>query len=44
MTHNIAFLFSGQGSQYNEMGKDLYYNYDIAKKTYDYADGQRYRK
>lgn len=31
----IGFLFAGQGSGYVGMGKDLYENYDEAKKIYD---------
>ncbi|MEC0599322.1 ACP S-malonyltransferase [Bacillus spizizenii] len=33
----LGFVFSGQGSQYIGMGKHLYENYDIAKKTFDEA-------
>lgn len=34
----IAVLFAGQGAQYVEMGKDLYDNFDLAKKYYDLAE------
>lgn len=31
----IAFIFSGQGSQVEGMGKDLYINYPLARDLYD---------
>jgi len=34
----IAFLFSGQGSQYVGMGKDLYVNSPLAREVFDRAD------
>jgi len=38
MSDNLIFMFSGQGSQYVGMGKELYENYDAAKKVLDEAD------
>lgn len=32
MTKKIAFIFPGQGAQAVGMGKDLFENYDVAKK------------
>ncbi|MEF9934532.1 MAG: ACP S-malonyltransferase [Clostridium sp.] len=34
---NIGFMFSGQGAQYIEMGKDLYENYSEVKEAFDNA-------
>ena len=34
---SIAFVFPGQGSQYVGMGKELYYNHDVAKHVMDEA-------
>lgn len=34
----LAFVFPGQGSQYVEMGKDFYENYDLAKEYFEKAN------
>lgn len=34
----LAFVFPGQGSQYVEMGKDFYENFDLAKKYFEKAN------
>ncbi len=36
--HNIAFLFSGQGSQYVGMGKSLFENFSIVRQTFEEAN------
>lgn len=38
MSNKIAFVFPGQGSQYVEMGKDFYDNYDLARNYFDKAN------
>ncbi len=38
MNDNLVFMFSGQGSQYVGMGKELYENYPEAKEVLDKAD------
>ena len=38
MSNDLVFIFSGQGSQYVGMGKELYENYDAAKNVLDNAD------
>ena len=38
MSNNIAFVFPGQGSQYVEMGKDFYDNYEVAREYFDKAN------
>ena len=34
----IAFIFSGQGSQYIGMGKDLYDNYPVCRDVFNKAN------
>lgn len=38
MSKKVAFIFPGQGAQVVGMGKDLYENYESAKKVFDVAD------
>lgn len=38
MTQKIAFIFPGQGAQSVGMGKDLYENFEAAKKVFDTAN------
>ena len=38
MTKKIAYVFPGQGAQYQGMGKDFFDSYDIAKKVFQTAD------
>ncbi len=38
MTHSIAFIFPGQGSQAVGMGKDLAQHHPIARQTFEEAD------
>lgn len=38
MSDNLVFMFSGQGSQYVGMGKELYENYEVAKNVLDKAN------
>ena len=33
-----CFIFSGQGAQYNKMGKELYDNFEIYKETFEIAN------
>ena len=34
----ICFIFSGQGSQYDKMGKELYENFEICKNVFETAN------
>lgn len=34
----ICFIFSGQGAQYNNMGKELYDNFEICKEIFENAN------
>ncbi|MDE6182349.1 MAG: ACP S-malonyltransferase [Eubacteriales bacterium] len=34
----ICFIFSGQGAQYNKMGKELYDNFEVCKEVFESAN------
>lgn len=36
----ICVMFSGQGAQYDKMGKELYENYDICKNIFEVANSE----
>ncbi|MCF8000708.1 MAG: ACP S-malonyltransferase [Halanaerobiales bacterium] len=38
MSNQVAFVFPGQGSQYVEMGKDFYDNFELARNYFDKAN------
>ncbi len=38
MSNKIAFVFPGQGSQYVEMGKEFYDNFDLARNYFNKAN------
>lgn len=41
MNKKIAFVFPGQGSQYQGMGQDLFANYSLARNVFEQADDKK---